>query len=137
MIFFFFFQAEDGIRDYKVTGVQTCALPIFFVRAVAKRPQESGGEKFAPALAAIKIDIKKIGRIKLHLNPGTPVWNDAEAVEDFPIEMDGGFKSDPRRTMQLADYHTLRAIDHESALRRHKRDFAHVNFFFLGAFFLS
>src|SRR5205807_3228142 len=24
-----FFQAEDGIRDYKVTGVQTCALPIF------------------------------------------------------------------------------------------------------------
>src|SRR5256885_4571096 len=27
--FFFFFQAEDGIRDYKVTGVQTCALPIY------------------------------------------------------------------------------------------------------------
>src|SRR5256885_2773353 len=27
-ISFFFFQAEDGIRDYKVTGVQTCALPI-------------------------------------------------------------------------------------------------------------
>src|SRR5256885_8596387 len=26
--YFFFFQAEDGIRDYKVTGVQTCALPI-------------------------------------------------------------------------------------------------------------
>src|SRR5256885_2510102 len=28
---FFFFQAEDGIRDYKVTGVQTCALPIYEV----------------------------------------------------------------------------------------------------------
>src|SRR2546426_3516368 len=28
---FFFFQAEDGIRDYKVTGVQTCALPILAV----------------------------------------------------------------------------------------------------------
>src|SRR5256885_13332175 len=28
IVFFFFFQAEDGIRDYKVTGVQTCALPI-------------------------------------------------------------------------------------------------------------
>src|SRR6266511_5331517 len=27
-IFFFFFQAEDGIRDFHVTGVQTCALPI-------------------------------------------------------------------------------------------------------------
>src|SRR2546426_9940971 len=31
--FFFFFQAEDGIRDYKVTGVQTCALPIYPGRA--------------------------------------------------------------------------------------------------------
>src|SRR5688500_20216136 len=29
---FFFFQAEDGIRDYKVTGVQTCALPIWGFR---------------------------------------------------------------------------------------------------------
>src|SRR5688500_19898869 len=28
----FFFQAEDGIRDYKVTGVQTCALPILIAR---------------------------------------------------------------------------------------------------------
>src|SRR5438128_4079267 len=28
-VFFFFFQAEDGIRDATVTGVQTCALPIF------------------------------------------------------------------------------------------------------------
>src|SRR5437667_1970318 len=27
--FFFFFQAEDGIRDRDVTGVQTCALPIY------------------------------------------------------------------------------------------------------------
>src|SRR2546426_9217818 len=29
----FFFQAEDGIRDYKVTGVQTCALPIWLPRS--------------------------------------------------------------------------------------------------------
>src|SRR5690606_39863158 len=27
--YFFFFQAEDGIRDFHVTGVQTCALPIW------------------------------------------------------------------------------------------------------------
>src|SRR5215213_7110965 len=32
MCFFFFFQAEDGIRDWSVTGVQTCALPIYQVR---------------------------------------------------------------------------------------------------------
>src|SRR6266446_8169814 len=35
MFFFFFFQAEDGIRDYKVTGVQTCALPICSARGTA------------------------------------------------------------------------------------------------------
>src|SRR5690606_39752508 len=28
LMFYFFFQAEDGIRDFHVTGVQTCALPI-------------------------------------------------------------------------------------------------------------
>src|SRR5256885_7986782 len=32
---FFFFQAEDGIRVYKVTGVQACALPIWVSRALA------------------------------------------------------------------------------------------------------
>src|SRR5260370_41394514 len=30
MVIFFFFQAEDGIRDSSVTGVQTCALPISY-----------------------------------------------------------------------------------------------------------
>ena len=33
--FFFFFQAEDGIRDHCVTGVQTCALPILYKDAAA------------------------------------------------------------------------------------------------------
>src|SRR2546421_8103520 len=33
LLFFFFFQAEDGIRDLIVTGVQTCALPISNGRA--------------------------------------------------------------------------------------------------------
>src|SRR5205807_5158527 len=45
----FFFQAEDGIRDYKVTGVQTCALPIlcclryehdFYVQTRKRFPKE-------------------------------------------------------------------------------------------------
>src|SRR5216684_5081951 len=34
MFFFFFFQAEDGIRDVAVTGVQTCALPISLVPSI-------------------------------------------------------------------------------------------------------
>src|SRR2546429_2447478 len=31
---FFFFQAEDGIRDVAVTGVQTCALPICYIQVI-------------------------------------------------------------------------------------------------------
>src|SRR5687767_15762972 len=42
-IFFFFFQAEDGIRDKLVTGVQTCALPIFGSAAIALRPPNPHG----------------------------------------------------------------------------------------------
>src|SRR2546430_1432006 len=34
---FFFFQAEDGIRDLTVTGVQTCALPIFLLKHLFHR----------------------------------------------------------------------------------------------------
>src|SRR6476619_632512 len=37
-VLFFFFQAEDGIRDWSVTGVQTCALPIY-AYATADRAQ--------------------------------------------------------------------------------------------------
>src|SRR5260221_5126445 len=43
---FFFFQAEDGIRDHCVTGVQTCALPIYLV--TTKR-SEGGSEATAEA----------------------------------------------------------------------------------------
>src|SRR6267154_3195558 len=37
MLFCFFFQAEDGIRDGRVTGVQTCALPICLPRQTRER----------------------------------------------------------------------------------------------------
>src|SRR6266540_4764132 len=43
-LFFFFFQAEDGIRDRDVTGVQTCALPILGRRSsVTSRESGRGG----------------------------------------------------------------------------------------------
>src|SRR3712207_8558572 len=40
LCFFFFFQAEDGIRDIGVTGVQTCALPIY--KAIGGWLREAG-----------------------------------------------------------------------------------------------
>src|SRR5690606_41054690 len=39
--FFFLFQAEDGIRDFYVTGVQTCALPIFGEACAGDQPHIS------------------------------------------------------------------------------------------------
>src|SRR2546430_5470161 len=43
---FFFFQAEDGIRDLTVTGVQTCALPISHLLA-AERARAAEAERLA------------------------------------------------------------------------------------------
>src|SRR2546430_7613754 len=55
-IFVFFFQAEDGIRDLTVTGVQTCALPIFGLvvaeRLLAREPTAPVGV-LTPARAAL------------------------------------------------------------------------------------
>src|SRR2546422_8920290 len=45
---FFFFQAEDGIRDVAVTGVQTCALPISTHNTIR------GGISFEPILGGIR-----------------------------------------------------------------------------------
>src|SRR2546430_3583094 len=41
--YFFFFQAEDGIRDLTVTGVQTCALPIFWPDLDTRRVEPGSG----------------------------------------------------------------------------------------------
>src|SRR5262245_28360396 len=46
------------------------------------------------------------------------------------------FKGKAWRTVQLADNHTLGAVDNKSALRRHERQFAHEHFFLLHALFL-
>src|SRR5260370_28416835 len=46
---FFFFQAEDGIRDSSVTGVQTCALPIY-ARGLAIQLPSPSGRQLAPIL---------------------------------------------------------------------------------------
>src|SRR5437762_11816956 len=73
MSIFFFIQAEDGIRDTSVTGVQTCALPIFAVRVIddfivnanrtvnlgLSNPQPPGGPAIGNQAAA---QLTKIGR---------------------------------------------------------------------------
>src|SRR6266850_261475 len=54
---FFFFQAEDGIRDYKVTGVQTCALPIYIVRDLL---QFSRQRDFSPESADVNTVLEQV-----------------------------------------------------------------------------
>src|SRR2546426_3097658 len=49
--FFFFFKAEDGIRDYKVTGVQTCALPI----SCCARPSDTSRRPAPPGTRSTSV----------------------------------------------------------------------------------
>src|SRR5687768_17857910 len=72
-VFFFFFQAEDGIRDVAVTGVQTCALPIYrLVLRGRAEPRESRDERRAlcgagrQALAARIASGGRSHRVLLH-----------------------------------------------------------------------
>src|SRR3712207_7311046 len=53
---FFFFQAEDGIRDIGVTGVQTCALPIFLQGLAFVIPESTALDTFTAESAPIDIE---------------------------------------------------------------------------------
>src|SRR5687767_16019089 len=55
MDFFFFFQAEDGIRDKLVTGVQTCALPILKPAALrSNRPPKPPSPPMTPRRSVLR-----------------------------------------------------------------------------------
>src|SRR5436309_7541750 len=59
--FVFFFQAEDGIRDFHVTGVQTCALPISKRRA-APAPPNGAAERCAWPTRSARCGLESSGR---------------------------------------------------------------------------
>src|SRR6266498_1035395 len=67
---FFFFQAEDGIRGADVTGVQTCALPIFEAEEVRglRLPREDELLK-APTNDPVRMYLKEIGKVPLLTAP--------------------------------------------------------------------
>src|SRR6266536_5606995 len=63
LVFFFFFQAEDGIRDPLVTGVQTCALPISTRRFA--RARCNGGTMRASANSrkrSVRSEERRVGK---------------------------------------------------------------------------
>src|SRR2546430_14712804 len=97
-IFFFFFQAEDGIRDLTVTGVQTCALPIF----KSSRPSTAAPEvenfedpiSFNPnAHAAAKADGLEVQE-DVELNPQQIEQVEIEGLARTQYEGSGMFKLD-------------------------------------------
>src|SRR2546430_17527818 len=79
---FFFFQAEDGIRDLTVTGVQTCALPIFLAG-----DQIGGAQRFDRARAGVAQVADRRG-------------DDIEASWDHPVN--GGSRSFVKPAMNWA-----------------------------------
>src|SRR5699024_12042818 len=90
-ISFFFFQAEDGIRDRNVTGVQTCALPIFTMSVLsacnsAKDMTEyidvsfSGMDTFGSA--SYDVDEGKLISEVLDLDEDAQDFPDAETAEE-------------------------------------------------------
>src|SRR2546427_11041616 len=76
---FFFFQAEDGIRDLTVTGVQTCALPISATISPANSwPMTSGGLRRPCAQASHSAMCRSV--------PHTPAWRTAISTSPGPAD---------------------------------------------------
>src|SRR2546430_8586284 len=68
---FFFFQAEDGIRDLTVTGVQTCALPIY-QEVFGPDPTKCGASLSELAAAVRRLRPLATGRARLGVSPHAP-----------------------------------------------------------------
>src|SRR3989475_3024376 len=62
---FFFFQAEDGIRDLTVTGVQTCALPI----SASVRPEPGSNSPMRIQFSSNRTTVLPVVRITSESNP--------------------------------------------------------------------
>src|SRR3989454_3668863 len=70
-VFFFFFQAEDGIRDYKVTGVQTCALPISSAPTLSLAFLGTLRDKVGQGNSALSADSALDGTFRVTLGAGS------------------------------------------------------------------
>src|SRR5690606_24716432 len=74
-MFVFFFQAEDGIRDFHVTGVQTCALPIYSGIQVVRMPEDLAGWDHA----------LETGEANIH-EMAAPPEDDGERADSIPTD---------------------------------------------------
>src|SRR3712207_2297291 len=121
-VFFFFFQAEDGIRDIGVTGVQTCALPISGVgvpdsRVVHSRFDTEGGREAMSRILAdgavptgvfVVNDFTAIGAMGVLRDAGLVVGRDVAVV---------GFNDVPLAGSLPVGLTTVRSPMHEMGVR--------------------
>src|SRR5260370_18832212 len=77
---FFLFQAEDGIRDSSVTGVQTCALPIFLAGIVSISVQPFIAYRDGRAAGEALRSVKAAQLLYLADYPATPVNSLTQAL---------------------------------------------------------
>src|SRR6266849_7314096 len=89
---FFFFQAEDGIRDPLVTGVQTCALPIWLVTGSDLGVTESRVSADGLGLIGALPGEPRLGASKVAVGGGRPV--------DGPLQVQG-FDNSARREREV------------------------------------
>src|SRR5205807_2800806 len=106
---FFFFQAEDGIRDYKVTGVQTCALPISSAAETRALPS-TGRAVAACASGTGAIEVRKAA-----VTAATSVLTHTTAAVIW-LECTGSHRA-PRAAPRPA-----RSRDRDNARRQIRRD---------------
>src|SRR5258707_8854009 len=83
---FFFFQAEDGIRDIGVTGVQTCALPISIPRRLLLSMDAEGAEESRQA--------RESGAGVAKADQEVPIHGESERLVDVRARL---FRSEERR----------------------------------------
>src|SRR2546429_3171626 len=72
---FFFFQAEDGIRDVAVTGVQTCALPIF------DSSKRSGSMPAEPPRVALRPNLPAVEQSVRSRSDAPSLWKKRRSIE--------------------------------------------------------
>src|SRR5690606_40119040 len=93
-LLFFFFQADDGIRDFHVTGVQTCALPIYTLSPKVNFPPESYNPTHPETPGGI---------VDLH-----------DVLEEMALRRDQPFDIDLSQVLQAPE---LRSEEHTSELQ--------------------
>src|SRR5437773_3614121 len=88
-VYFFFFQAEDGIRDRDVTGVQTCALPI---------SSPTSPEMASDDSASVRTPGRKSAKRVSH-----PGWK-WSCVDTPPMKLDDGSNPSGGRLNELCSF---------------------------------